>query len=161
MCSRCARGLNRITLDIFPATLGVSEKSVRESPANYFKRDGIYLQLIETNRVSDPDHSDMQKKKQSTAKSPHSSSTSQARNKDEQRIMLRPQQLADAPLRVVCNCCEQKTDATLERLENMDGTSFNAMAWRKGMMVAAGQPAPYTEQDVASFFEENSLFNSN
>eukprot|EP00737_Agarophyton_chilense_P004400 gb/GEZJ01005520.1/.p1 GENE.gb/GEZJ01005520.1/~~gb/GEZJ01005520.1/.p1 ORF type:complete len:148 (-),score=14.34 gb/GEZJ01005520.1/:775-1218(-) len=76
-------------------------------------------------------------------------------------IMLRPQQLADAPLRVVCNCCEQKTDATLERLENMDGTSFNAMAWRKGMMVAAGQPAPYTEQDVASFFEENSLFNSN
>ncbi|PXF48996.1 hypothetical protein BWQ96_01134 [Gracilariopsis chorda] len=68
-------------------------------------------------------------------------------------IMLRPQQLTKAPLTVVCNCCGQHTEATLERLENLDGTPFNAMAWRKGMFVAAGQPPPYSERDLGLQFE--------
>lgn len=43
--------------------------------------------------------------------------------------MLRPEQLADGPIRVVCNCCDKATKAGINRLENMDGSKFDEKAW--------------------------------
>lgn len=64
-------------------------------------------------------------------------------------LMLRPQQLEGGALRVACNCCGKRTEATLERLENVNGTPFDATAWSKGMHAFAGLPPPYSESDVA------------
>lgn len=44
--------------------------------------------------------------------------------------MLRPEQFADAPLRLTCNCCERKVVVVMSMLENVDGTPFDERAWR-------------------------------
>lgn len=45
-------------------------------------------------------------------------------------IMLRPEKLANGPVRVVCNCCEKATTAVMNHLENMDGSCFDEGSWR-------------------------------
>lgn len=64
--------------------------------------------------------------------------------------MLRPEQLANGHMDVTCNCCEQPTRATLERLENMDGTQFDIRAWKRDLAIAAANKQARREEAAQS-----------
>lgn len=59
-------------------------------------------------------------------------------------MMLAPEQFRDGPLRVRCNVCELPATVTLEMLENMDGTPFDAVEWRRkeAIDIAMGRSLP-------------------
>lgn len=64
-------------------------------------------------------------------------------------IMLRPEQLAKGPVRVVCNCCDRPTQAGMNRLETIDGTPFDGQAWRASRNKAVEEPGDHTDvQDL-------------
>lgn len=46
-------------------------------------------------------------------------------------LMIRPELLQHGPLDVHCNCCGRSTTARMADMENVDGTEFNYLAWRK------------------------------
>lgn len=45
--------------------------------------------------------------------------------------MLRPEKLEEGPFVVRCNCCENFTTARMSDLENVDGSDFDYLAWKK------------------------------
>lgn len=46
-------------------------------------------------------------------------------------LMIRPELLQHGPLDVHCNCCGRSTTARMADMENVDGTEFDYLAWRK------------------------------
>lgn len=46
-------------------------------------------------------------------------------------IMLRPEQLLAGPMMVNCNCCGQESEAMMSKIENVDGSDFDYLAWKK------------------------------
>lgn len=46
-------------------------------------------------------------------------------------LMIRPELLQHGPLDVNCNCCGRSTTARMADMENVDGTEFDYLAWRK------------------------------
>ncbi len=44
-------------------------------------------------------------------------------------MMLAPEQFRDGPIQVRCNVCDLPATVTIEMLENINGTPFDARAW--------------------------------
>lgn len=59
-------------------------------------------------------------------------------------MMLAPDQFRDGPLQVRCNVCGLPATVTVDMLENMDGSPFDAAEWRRkeAMDVAMGRRSP-------------------
>lgn len=46
-------------------------------------------------------------------------------------LMIRPEQLERGPLDVRCNCCGKSNTARMSDMENVDGTEFDYLTWKK------------------------------